>query len=148
MNLSKQTKVIRHSAAVAAGTSTITPSTGVDARGFGGCMFIASFGTITATAVTSVEVHSSSDDGVNDAYALVPDTEVTVADSDDGKAVVVDVTVPRERYLKCVVLGGTANAVLDSITAILYDPSELPTSRDSTVVGRQVVSGGVDAGLD
>lgn len=134
MNLSKRTKLIRHSAAVAAGTSVITPGSGVDCQGFRSCRFIASFGTIVAGAATSVEVHQSSDDGSSDSYTALLGSKITVADDDDNKLVAVDIVAPRERYLKLVVNRATQDATLDGIVAELYDPSEIPTTDDSSTV--------------
>jgi len=142
MNLSNNTKLIRHSNAVAAGTSKITPSSGVDTKGFGGCLFLADFGAIVATAVTSVEVHQSKDDGASDAYTALLSSKVSVSATDDNKIAWVDVTIPHERYLKLIVNRGTANATLDSIDAILYDATSAPTTHDAATVaaGKLLVS--------
>jgi len=142
MNLSNNVKLIRHSNAVAAGTTTITPSSGVDTKGFGGCLFLADFGAIVATAVTSVEVHQSKDDGASDAYTALLSSKVSLADTDDNKSVWLDVTIPHERYLKLIVNRGTANSTLDGITAILYDPTSAPTTHDAATVagGKLLVS--------
>lgn len=135
MNLSKEVKLLRHSNAVAAGTSDITPSAGVDTKEFEGCMFVVEFGEITADAVTSIKVQQSDDNGVADAYSDLAGTAVAVADSADNKVFYVDIYRPRKRYLKLIVDRATQNAVLDSILALLYGPRKLPTTHDSATVG-------------
>ena len=135
INLSTETKLTRHSNAVAAGTTVITPSAGIDMKGFLACKFVAAFGAIVATAVTSIEVHTSSDDGVADAYTALLGTKVVVADTDDNKLFYVEVLRPRERYLKLIVNRATANATLDGITAIQSGPESIPTTHDSATVG-------------
>ncbi|MBI4586967.1 MAG: hypothetical protein HY717_23390 [Planctomycetes bacterium] len=133
-NLTKNTKLIRHSNAVAAGVTTITPSAGVDMKGFDSCTFIAALGAIVAGAATSVEVHQSSDDGVADAYGSLLGSKVTVADDQDNKLVFVEVTRPQKRYLKLIVNRATQNATLDGIVAVLSGPQAAPPTHDSTTV--------------
>lgn len=135
MNLSKMTKITRHNNAVAAGTTDITPSSGIDMQNFEGCLFIVPFGPITAGAATSIKVQQSSDDGSSDTYADLAGTSVTVEDDDDNQVFWVDVYRPRERYLKLIVDRGTQNAVVDGIIAIQYGPKNLPTTHDATTVG-------------
>jgi hypothetical protein len=135
MSLSNKVKITRHSNAVAAGTTDITPSDGIDMQNYEGCLFEVAFGAITAGAVTSIEVHTSSDDGVADAYTALLGSSQTVADDDDNKIFVVDIYKPRERYLKLIVDRATQNAVLDGITAIQYEPRAMSTTHDSTTVG-------------
>ena len=127
-------KMVRHSNAVAAGTTVITPSAGVDTQGFDHVTFQALFGTITAGAATSIEVHQSDDDGDTDAYSALEGTNVTVADDDDNKIAVVEVIRPAKRYLKLVVNRATQNAVLDGIVALLSGAKVHPVTQDSTVI--------------
>jgi len=133
-NISKRTKLIRHNVAVAAGVTTITPSAGVDTKGFAGCLFIVHWGAIVTGGVQSIECHSSTDDGVADAYAALSTSKVNVTDADDNKITYLDVYRPRERFLKCIVNRATQNATVDSITAILYDPVVMPTTHDAATV--------------
>ena len=134
MNLSETTKLVRHSAAVAAGATTITPSAGVDMKGFDSCLFVAAFGAIVAGAATSIEVHQSSDDGVTDGYSSLAGSKVTVADDQDGKLAYVDVVQPLKRYVMLVVNRATQNATLDGIVAILSGPKSVPTTHDAASV--------------
>ncbi len=135
MNLSKAIKITRHSNAVADGTGTVTPSSGIDMKGFEGCLFKVLFGSITSGAATSIEVHTSSDDGSSDAYTAILGTGVTVADDDDNKVFWIDVYRPRERYLKLIILRATQNSTVDGIVAEQYSPKSKPTTHDSTTVG-------------
>lgn len=133
-NLSKEAKITLHSTAVAAGATAITPSNGIDMAGFDGCIFIVTIGTITAGAVTSIEVHQSSDDGDSDSYTAIAGTNVAIADDEDNKIFYVDVINPRERYLKLIVNRATQNAVLNSIVAIQYKAGNSPVAHDVTVI--------------
>ena len=138
INLSQESKLTRHSNAIAAGQTTITPSSGIDMQGFENCLFMVLFGTIDVTAVTSIEIHTSSDDGVADAYTAIAGTKVTVLDSDDNRIFWVDAIRPRERYVKCVVSRGTADATVDGILAMQYEGGDEPTTHDTTVGGGEL----------
>jgi len=131
MNLSETCKLVRHSAAVAAGSTVITPSAGVDCKGFDAVMFVAAFGAIVSGAATSIEIHQSSDDGVADAYSALAGSKVTVADDADGKLAFVEIVQPSKRFLKLIVNRATQNATLDSVVAILSGPSRVPTTHDA-----------------
>lgn len=134
--LSEAVKTVRHNGAAAAGTTDVDPSNGVDTAGFQAVQFEVAFGAITAGAVTSIKAQQSSDDGDSDAYSDIAGTSITVADDDDGKVFILDIRNPTKRYVKCYVDRGTQNAVLEGITAHLYDPTEsLPITQDSTVGG-------------
>lgn len=134
INLSKECKLIRHSNAVAAGATAITPSAGVDTKGFDNVLFVAAFGAIVSGAATSIEVQQSSDDGVADAYSALSGSKVTVADDQDNKLAYVEIARPAKRYLKLVVNRATQNATLDGIVAILSGAHDVPTTHDSTTV--------------
>lgn len=130
-------KTIRVLNGVAAGTTAQT-SSAIDTSGFDGVKIYSSFGAITATAVTSVKVQQSSDDGVADTYADLLGTSVNVAADDDNQVVVHDIYRPRERYLKVVISRATADAVIDGVVAVLYDQRTAPTTDDAaTVVARE-----------
>lgn len=139
--LAKDCKFVRHSNAVAAGTSAITPTNGVDTAGFSAATFLVAFGALTAGAVTSFKIQQSDDDGSADDYDDLEGTGQTVADDDDNKVFVVTIRRPQKRYLKCIVSRGTANAVLDGIIAILHDGTSMPVTQDATVGGAEVHMG-------
>jgi len=131
-------KLVRHSNAVAAGATAITPSAGIDTKGFEACTFIAAIGAIVSGAATSIEVHASSDDGVGDAYGALEGSKVTIADDGDNKLYYVEVVRPVKRYLKLVVNRATQNATLDGIVAVLSGARALPVTHDTTVGGGEL----------
>ena len=134
INLSKETKIIRHSPAVAAGTSTITPSAGVDCHGYESCLFIVAFGTIVTSAATSIKVQQSSDDGVADGYSDLLGTSVTIADDQDNKLAYIEIVRPEKRYLKLIVSRATQNSTVDGVVAVLSGAKYAPTTHDTTVI--------------
>ena len=128
---------IRHSNAVAAGATTITPSSGIDMNAFSRCTFLVEWGTIVSGGVQSIEIHQSSDDGVADSYTALTGTNVSVADDDDNKVTIVEILNPRERYVKCIVNRATQNSTVDSILAIQSEPKTPGAVDDSTVSGTE-----------
>lgn len=132
-------KVTRVKVAVAAGTGDTIQSDAVDMAGFEGVMFVVQFGTITATAVTTVKGQQSATAGLAGTEADLLGTAQSVADSDDGKATVLDIYRPGKRYVNCAVVRATANVVIDGILAIQYGAAVTPTTNDATTVtGREV----------
>lgn len=122
--------------AVAAGTSAQTSSP-VDMAADGsydGVIFIALFGALTATQVTSLKAQQSSDDGAADAYSDLADSLVgPLQDADSNKALAVDIYRPQKRYLKAVIGRGTANAVIDGMLAIQYRGRKCPVSQAAAI---------------
>lgn len=132
MEIGKTLKFIRVENAAAAGTTDLT-SDFVDTQGYDGVVFITSFGTITAGAVTSVKAQQAeASDGTG--AADLEGSAVTVADTDDNKIVAHDIYRPRERYVAIIVDRGTQNAVVDGIVAFLYHGTKAPTTNDTTTV--------------
>jgi hypothetical protein len=138
LNLVANSKITRHSNAVAAGQTVITPGTAIDMAGFESVTFLVAFGAITASAVTSIEVHCSSDDGAGDAYTALAGSNVVVTDANDNKVAAIDVIRPPERYVKCIVNRATADAAVDAIIAIQTGAKSLPVTADATIVGNEV----------
>lgn len=130
-SLLREAKVTRVSASAAAAQTDVT-SSAVDTKGFEGCLFIVAMGAITGSAVTSAHVEQCDTSGGS--YTELDDTEITIADDDDGKLVLIDVKNTSERYLKCVVDRGTEDAVVDGIIAIQYGAAAVPTTHDATTV--------------
>lgn len=127
-SLAKEAKITRVSNAVAAGTSDVE-ATSVDMSDFDAVAFVVEFGTITSTAVTSVKVQGSND---NSTFVDLEATAITVADDDDNQVFVAEVIRPTYRYLRPVVDRGTANAVIDGITAIQHQARFLPVTQPAT----------------
>lgn len=131
--LIKNVRVDRIMNAVAAGTSDQT-SSAVNLAGFDGVMFVALFGTLTSTQVTSIKAQQSSDDGSTDAYSDIEGSASTaLADGDGNKMLILDIYRPGKQYLKLVVDRGTANAVIDGVIAIPYHAESKPVTQGSTV---------------
>lgn len=130
-------QTILHSTAVAAGTTTVTPSAGVDTQDCEGVQFTVAMGAIVAGAATSIEVHQSSDDGAVDTYTAITGTKVTIADDGDDKVYIVDVRRPRERYVKCIVNRATQNSTVNAIVAQRYGVSKVPISQHASVGGSE-----------
>ena len=128
----KDAKVTMPLTAVAAGSDAQYTSI-IDMQGFESCTFIASFGAITAGAVTSVSIQQ------DDANATAGMTDLagsgyTVADSDDDKCVVVEVVKPTKRYLRLKISRATQNAVINCVIAIQTTARVRPVTHDSTTV--------------
>lgn len=134
MFLSSDVKITRVMNAVAAGTSAQN-STAVDMAGWDGCLFVASFGTLTATQVTSIKAQQSADSGGSpDDFSDLTGTLVgPLADGDSNKMLCLDVQRPGKRHLRCVVNRGTANAVIDGVIAIQYKGRTLPATQPTSV---------------
>ena len=137
LGLLKNTKIVRHNNGAAAGTTAITPSAGVDMAGYNSCLFLVAFGTLTATAVPSIKVQQSDDDGVGDGYSDLTDKAYAITDADDDKIIACEILRPTKRYLKLIVTRATANAVLDGIFAILGNPcAQTPITQ--TTLGNEI----------
>jgi hypothetical protein len=137
LSLAKNVAIDRVSNAVAAGTSDINSSS-VDMEGFETVTFIVSFGAITATAVTSIQIDHSSDGST---WNPVLGSKVTVPDTASNKVAIVEAVRPTLQFVRCTVDRGTANAVVDSIVAVRSGPRKAPISQGSTIVGTTVVIG-------
>jgi hypothetical protein len=132
-NLARMVDVRRSLNAVAAGTSTQN-GTGIDMRGYDGVLFIAGVGTLTATQTTSLKAQQSDDDGGTDTYDdLAGSSSGNLADGDSNKLLVLDIYRPQKRYVRPVVVRGTANAVIDFVLAIPYRGQVMPALLHSTV---------------
>ncbi len=137
LGLLKNTKIVRHNNGAAAGTTTITPSAGVDMQGFNSAMFLVLLGALTDTTVPSIKIQQSDDDGVADGYSDLAGTAYAVTDADDNKVIAVEILRPTKRYLKLILARATANAVLDGILCILGNPiGPLPITQ--TTLGNEV----------
>jgi len=131
--LNDEIKISRVLNGVAAGTS-VQAGSAVDMQGYDGVMFIALLGALTATQVTSMEAHQSSDNAAADAFtALLASKVGPLADGDSNKCLVLDVWRPQERYVKPVINRATANAVIDGVIAIQYKARSLPTAHATSV---------------
>lgn len=132
IGLLKDVLITRVMNAVAADTSDQNSSI-VDMQGYEGVLFVASFGTLTATQVTSLKAQQDTDSAGGTMADLTGTSVGPLADGDSNKVLVLDVYRPLERYVRCVVDRGTANAVIDSVIAIQYGARKAPVTQGSTV---------------
>ena len=132
--LAKNTKITRVMNAKADG-ATAQDGTTVDMQNWEGVMFVALFGALTATQVTSIKAQQST--AKSSGFSDLENTQVGPLDDDGNKALVLDVKNPRERYVRCVVSRATANAVIDGVVAIQYGPRKMPAAHDSTVAASE-----------
>ncbi|MCA0354712.1 MAG: hypothetical protein LCH85_22185 [Chloroflexi bacterium] len=131
-SLTNNVKIVRVLNAVAAGTSSQNSSV-VDTQGYEAVTFVAAFGALTATQVTSVKVQQGTQAGGGDMTDLEGTLTGPLADGDGNKLITVEVIKPRERYVRAVINRGTANAVIDGVFAILTNPRVAPITQDSSV---------------
>lgn len=123
--------------AVAAGTTTQNGDP-VDLEGADGVLFIALFGALTAGQVTALKAQQSEDDGVADDYSDLEGTLVgPLLDTAGNKLLVLDVFRPEKRYVRPVVVRGTANAVIDGVVAIKYSLRSIPGTHGASVAAAE-----------
>jgi len=97
--------------------------TAIDMRGYRGCTFIAAFGALTTTAVTSIYLQTATSSGGT--MSTQSGTRVSIDDELQDGCLIMDVYDPNpdSRWLQCVIDRGTANAVVDSVIALQYNPN-------------------------
>ena len=123
--------------APAGAATTDLESDAVDMANFDGIRFVASMGTITAGAVTSLRVEGSPT-GVGD-WDAIEGAVVTIPDDGDDKVYIVEVYRPGARYVRAVLDRGTQNAVCNGIIAEQYLPRVYPVAAHASV-GDQVIA--------
>ncbi len=149
-NFFDNAKLVVVSGPVVAGTSIITPSAAVDTAGFQGVFFIASFGALSAGALTTLKAQGSSDNGNTDAFADLLGSHFNIPQaSGSNQAAWLDIYRPgnANRYVLPIITRSTGNAVLNNLLAILYGPLVVPTIHDiTTIAGGTFVPDGAGRG--
>ena len=130
MNLSTSGKVSRVSNAVAAGQAT-TNCSSVDMKGFESVAFYLLVGAIDATGTVVMHAEQSEDDS---SFADLEGTAVAYTASDDNKVAILEITKPRERYVRPVVITATANGTIAGVIAVQTAAHEEPVTQSSSVV--------------
>lgn len=138
MNFLTNFKVTRVLNAVAAGTSSQNGSV-IDMQGYEGVAFVAAFGTLTATQVTSLKAQEGDASNLSDAADLEGTSTGPLADGDSNKLLVLEVFKPLKRYIRPVVVRGTANAVIDGVIAIQWAGRVKPETQGSNVAFSKTV---------
>ena len=118
----------------ASGTSDINGAS-TDLFGFSCAVLMVEFGTIAATAVTSVKVQES-DDGT--AFTDLANSEQAVADDEDNHVVMIELTHPLKRYARAVIDKGTAAATITTARWLLGHAAAEPVSQPSDVITKLV----------
>ena len=140
-DLNSSVAVDRVMNAVAVGT-TAQNSAAVDTAGYEGVRFIVSMGTIT-DGTPKIKAQQDVVSGMG-AAADLAGSGITLATTDDNKAVVLDIRRPLERYVRCVVdrsVGApVTGAVIDGILAELYGPGVKAVSHAVAVAGSKSLS--------
>jgi hypothetical protein len=122
----------------AAGTADINGDI-LDMQGFESVLVAVTFGAITSTAVTSIKAQQGAASNMSDAADLEGTAQV-IADTDDDKTFYIEITRPRERYVRLVVDRGTANAVVASALYIQHGAAKQPVSHGTNVAGESHIS--------
>lgn len=121
-------KITKVANTTAAGTTDIN-SASVDMTGYESVCFVVAFDTITANAVTNIHVEQSADDST---FNDLTGSAITVADSDDNQVFASEIIRPGDRYVRCVVDRGTANAAVGTIYAFQYGARDKAVSNNVT----------------
>lgn len=133
VNLAQSVKIIRVMNAQAAGSTPVNSSV-VDMEGYEGIYFVASFGALVATQVTSLKAQQDTVLAfTDDPQDLLGTLVGPLADGDGNKQLGLDIHRPRERFVRVVVNRATANATIDGVVAILYGPRKAPPAKDATM---------------
>lgn len=133
----KRAKITRISNAVAAGTTEVLSSV-LDMQGYDSVMFIVTLGDVTATSVLTLTAKSNTANSTSSPTpSSITDGSCTFtagASDADNKLMIVDVLRPSKRYVFASLTRTTANAVVDSITAIQYCSRSVDVTQGSTVL--------------
>jgi hypothetical protein len=125
---------------VVAGTSDQT-SSAVDMQ-LGGFFdevtFVALFGALTASQVTSIKAQQSDDDAATDAYSDIEGSASSALADADGNKMLAYTVRPSKRYVKLIIDRGTANAVIDGIVVIKSLAKTIPVTQPSTIISWEV----------
>lgn len=99
----------------------------VDMQGYDEVTFVCTLGTVVNNAVVTFQIAQAA---TNSSGAMVVSTATTGAITSDGttialsnKQLILTVTKPLYRYLEAQVVKATQNVTIDSVTAILSQPS-------------------------
>lgn len=134
MNFLHEAKVIRVENSAVAGTSALVTDV-IDMRGFSSIAFIAVLGDVTANSVLTLTGSTNDADSTSGATALTDVATFTAGASDaDNKMLMLDLHQPRERYVFATLTRTAANAVVDGIIAVLYNPTEKPVTPDAGMI--------------
>ncbi len=93
--------------------------------------FMGILGTLTATQQTALKIQSSPD---NATWTDVANSQTAfAADGDSNKSLLCEWVRPNVRYVRAVVVRGTANAVIGGVLALMSNERKVPIAADTTV---------------
>jgi hypothetical protein len=138
-NLLKDCLIVKASNGAAAGTSEVDSSI-IDlgsvggVGGFDAITWIVDLGTVTSTCVLTAQAQQNS---LNQTSGMANvGTAATITDAGgatSNKLLVTEVIVPSKRYHRLALTRTTANAVVNTIIAILHRSKDRPVTPDASV---------------
>lgn len=132
-SLLMNTQIERVSNAVAAGQTNIN-CTHNDMQGFEKVTGICLLNTLTASQVTKLKAQAGNAADDSDMADLAGAVTSQALDADSNKMLILEVIRPTSfRYVRFVVVRGTANAVIDGVVTIKSNTHKSPESQGSTV---------------
>ena len=100
-------------------------------KGYEGLRFMAEYGDIAGTAVTSQKIQES--DSSTTGWSDIEGAEIPVAANDDNKIKIVEVANIRKRYARGVIDRGTANAAVRTALYEKFNPAYAPVQQHADV---------------
>ena len=138
-SLLKASKIDKVLVATAAGTDDTLNGDILDLQDCDSVMGIAILGDVAATSVVTLKAFTGDAPALGDgAYETVTATVTADATSADNKLLVLDVVKPGKRYCRFDLVRATANAVVDGIVGIRYNPRVKPTTQPADVVDSDI----------
>lgn len=121
--------------AQADGTGTISSDI-LDMSGYEGVVFLALFDDVDNGATLALTAQQNAVNGTSGMATLAGSSVSVTADatSADDKCMVLDVYKPLERYVRCQLVIGAANATLSKLVAIQYGAHLTPVSQHASVI--------------
>jgi hypothetical protein len=126
---------VLNGAAAGQGTSN---SDEVDMAGFDSLAFIVSIGAITATGTVTIHAEQDVVTGMGTAADLAGSAQA-YTDADSNKLLILEIERPLERFVRCVCVRATANAVINGIYAIKRMAKNRPVTQGATVVASKIL---------
>jgi len=132
-SLLKECKFVKVENSAAAGTGTVVGEI-VDTAGYGGACFVYKLGAVTDAGVVTLKVYQGSNATVTDVAELTgASAAIAATSSDSEQMLVVDVILPRERYLRPSLIIADQTAEIDWGMCILYNPRVIPVTQTAAV---------------
>ena len=128
----KECKVTRVKGPVVAGAANVTDASIIDMQGYDRVAFLASFGTLSAGAVTGVKVQHGDVSDLSDA-ADVEGTALAIAETADDKDLLIEIIKPLKRYLRLLITRATGNAVVNGAWAFQHGADKAPVTQDTSI---------------